>query len=232
MLLRTIRGCVVNERALRAELERWAADVTCAGPLGVTAGRAGDGVFVGLFVLAGDSPRGAPRGTRWRRLGRCLHPAVTVDHSCVQVVGEVQAVREEVRAVGAAGAERCDWQALGGARYVRVTWGRTVDRGALWALRRRLADRLPDGRPDLLGLLSAATVGGALVEAAYHESEELTHAADRGDPDPEVAEILDEARALVTVCGTDVLRSPWLHLPAPRADSPHGGRERAAAREA
>ncbi|WP_026240101.1 hypothetical protein [Parafrankia discariae] len=246
MLLRTIRGRVVDERALRAELRGWAAEAAEAagvvggaeglGPgggsradrFGVTAGMAGDGLFVGLLLLPGDTaravPHGTPHGTRWRRLGRWLCPAVVVDHPCVQVVGEM-AVGEVAPEPGATEAGRHPGQALNAARYVRVTWGRTVDRSALWALRRRLADRLPDGRPDLLGLLSAATAGGALVEVAYHESEELTHAADRGDPDPEVAELLDEARALVTVSGTDVLRSPWPHLPAPCADPPQGGRD-------
>ncbi|OAA20921.1 hypothetical protein UG55_106737 [Frankia sp. EI5c] len=213
MVLRAIRGRVRDECALRRELERWASGgADGPGRLGLLAGTSQDGVFVGLFDLGGDlagddDPAAASgargRQTRWDRVVGLLHGPAVIDHPHVQIVGETIAGE-------GGGTGRAEALALGRARFARITWGRTADRDALWALRRRLARWLPEGRPDLLGLLSAATASGWLVEAAYHESEELTLAADRGEQEPEVAEILHEASGLVTVAAADVLRDLWL----------------------
>ncbi|MCK9901118.1 hypothetical protein MXD63_13645 [Frankia sp. Cpl3] len=204
LLLRAIRGRVGDTRALRRELAKGAGE----GPgdperPGVIAGVSGGGMFVGLFDIGGP---GRPAESFWERLGGLLDGATTTDHPHVHLVSEAAGAVASVPVATVP-------VAVGEGRFIRVTWGRTADRAALWALRQRLASRLPDARPDLLGLLSAATERGWLVEAACHESEELTHAADRGAQEPEMAEILDGARGLVTVAATDVLRDLWLRRP-------------------
>ncbi|MEX5635236.1 hypothetical protein [Parafrankia sp. FMc2] len=209
MLLRAIRGRVGDTRALRCELARGAGEGP-GGPArpGAIAGMSGGGMFVGLFDIGGP---GRPAESFWERLGGLLDGVTTTDHPHVHLVSEaagavapVPVTTTPVTTVPVV---------VGEGRFIRVTWGRTADRAALWALRQRLASRLPDARPDLLGLLSAATERGWLVEAACHESEELTHAADRGAQEPEMAEILDGARGLVTVAATDILRDLWLRRP-------------------
>ncbi|WP_018640553.1 hypothetical protein [Parafrankia elaeagni] len=209
LLLRAIRGRVGDTHALRRELAGGAGE----GPgdpdrPGAIAGVSGSGMFVGLFDIGGA---GRPAESFWERLGGLLDGATTTDHPHVHLVSEATGAVASVP-VGTVPVTAVP-VAVGEGRFIRVTWGRTTDRAALWALRRRLASRLPDARPDLLGLLSAATERGWLVEAACHESEELTHAADRGAQEPEMAEILDGARGLVTVAATDILRDLWLRRP-------------------
>lgn len=200
MFLQVFQGRVADPDAVRAELVRWQTDLGpgADGWLGSTSGVTDDGVFVGLarFVSIEAAQRNSRRPDQdawWQRASKLFTSEVTF-------------------------AEYLDVELFmdGGsddAGFVQVMQGRAADPARLRAVEKDLVRYIPQTRPDVIGGLMGMRDDGAFTEAVYFTSEELARAGERGEPDPEVAELIQASRQLTGELTYLDLPHPWLFSP-------------------
>jgi hypothetical protein len=220
MFLQVIQGRVPDRAAMRAQHDRWAAEIapTAAGWLSATAGVTEDDRFICLsrFGSAAAVAQLAARGDHrewWAHTERLfLGPVVISEFVDVAVLLD-------------------GWPDAAG--FVQIVQGRAADAGRLHALEKELLRHLPDGRPDIVGGLAATGPDGRFVRAFAFSSEELARAGEHGEQLPEIDEILTELRALTGEPTYHDLRHPWLAAPHPYpGDTAAVDRGRAAGRGA
>src|SRR5262245_23900412 len=183
MLLQVIHGRVPDRAAMRAQHERWLADIGSNTPgwLGSTAGITEDDRFICLSrfssveALARLSARSDHREW-WASTERLfLGPVVATEFVDAVLMLE-------------GGSD--------GAGFVQVVQGRTTDPERLRSLEKELLRVLPDGRSDIIGGLAAVGPAGRFVRVLYFSSEELARAGEHGEQLPEIEEIMFEMREL------------------------------------
>ncbi|WP_007516344.1 MULTISPECIES: hypothetical protein [Pseudofrankia] len=216
MFLQVIQGRVPDRAAMRAQHERWLADIGPDAPgwLGSTAGITEDDRFICLsrFASVEALARLSARSDHqewWARTERLfLGPVVTTEF--LDAVLMLEGGSDD-------------------AGFVQVIQGRTTDPGRLRSLEKELLRYLPDGRQDVVGGLTAVGPDGRFVRVFYFSSEELARAGEHGEQLPEIDEILFEMRELTGEPTYHDLRHPWLVSPPPARAGRAAGRSAAEA---
>lgn len=101
----------------------------------------------------------------------------------------------------------------GEAGFVRVAVGRARDLERFRRVRERMAARMTEVRPDLLGVVVGLGPAGSFVDLTYCADEGLVRAAERGETDPEIADLAAELDALTETGTAHDLARPWLFSP-------------------
>jgi hypothetical protein len=157
MFMQAIVARVADRPRLRAELDRWVADIEpgAAGFLGSTGGFAQDGTFVVVARFASEqsarlSGQRPEHRAWWSDLLRCFggEPEII---NCVDTL---------------------TW--LGGgsddARFVQVITGRAPDFDRVRGVLERHGDRLGEHRPEIIGGTAGVDADGRYVQTVYFSS--------------------------------------------------------------
>ena len=202
MFVQVIQGAVSDPQALRAQLDRWQADLGpgAEGWLGSTAGVTADGQAVAVvrFESEDAARRNSDRpeqGAWWEQMA-ALYTGDPVFHDSVWV---------DVDTPG-------DPDAAG---FVQVMQGRTSDPDRARELMASDPTDWAAYRPDILGTLLVGHEGGGWTMAIYFTSEAEARAGEQKEPPPEMAEMMEEMGALAVGETTYLdLTDPWLRGPA------------------
>jgi hypothetical protein len=203
MFVQVIHGRVSDPDALRAAMDRWAADIrpTAIGFLGATAGVTEDGRFINLarFASAEDARRNSERPEQdawWRETSRLFDGEVTFHDSedvSADLVGDPDS-----------------------AGFVQVMQGRTKDpQRAKELMAEGDSSSWSEFRPDMLGSVNVDHGDGSWTAAMYFTSEAEARQGERKEPPPQIQAQMAEMDALADgpVEFFD-LKEPWL-LTAP-----------------
>lgn len=201
MFVQVIRGRTSDAGALRAALDRWAADLapTAVGFLGSTAGVTQDGTFVLLarFESVEAARRNSERPEQdewWTATARLLDGEATFRDSedvDVDLVGDPDR-----------------------AGFVQVMQGRTTDSARARELMSTDSAAWASFRPDILGSITVDHGDGSWTSAVYFTSEAEAREGERREPPPELAAQMAEMESLADgpVEFLD-LTDPWLYAP-------------------
>ncbi len=201
MFIQVIQGRTSDAGALRAALDRWAAEVapSAVGFLGSTAGVTDDGRFITLarFESAEAARRNGARTEQdawWRETAALLDGEVTFHDS-----------------------EDVDLDLVGDpdrAGFVQIMQGRTKDPQRARELMASNAVDWASFRPDVLGSVQADHEGGRFTMALYFTSEEEAREGERKEPPPELRAQMEEMEALNAEQSRFFdLKRPWLYSP-------------------
>ena len=202
MFVQVFQGPVSDAGQMRAQLDRWAAEVApgAEGWLGSTAGVTDDGTFVALarFESEEAAQRNSDRpeqGAWWEETAKLFTAEPTFHNSSW---ADVDTPGDPSRA-----------------GFVQVMQGRTSDPDRARQLMAEDPTDWEQFRPDILGSM---TVGhdddGAWTMAIYFTSEEEARQGEQKEPPPEMAKVMAEMNALNVGESTFLdLKDPWLHAP-------------------
>jgi hypothetical protein len=201
MFVQVIQGHVSDAAKVRAQLEKWVAEVSpgADGWLGSTAGVTEDGRAVALarFESEEAARRNSDRpeqGAWWAEMA-ALFSDEPVFHDSTGVEVDTQGDPSD-------------------AGFVQVMQGRTSDPERAKELMASDPTEWRDFRPDILGTMSIDHDGGDWTMAIYFTSEEAAREGEQKEPTPEMAETMKQMGELTI--GEPVffdLRDPWLHSP-------------------
>jgi hypothetical protein len=201
MFVQVIQGRVSDAAKVRAQLEKWVAEVSpgADGWLGSTAGVTEDGQAVALarFESEEAARRNSDRpeqGAWWAEMA-ALFSDEPVFHDSTGVEVDTQGDPSD-------------------AGFVQVMQGRTSDPERAKELMASDPTEWRDFRPDILGTMSIDHEGGDWTMAIYFTSEEAAREGEQKEPTPEMAETMKQMGELTI--GEPVffdLRDPWLHSP-------------------
>ena len=202
MFVQVIQGPVSDAQALRAQLDRWQADLApgAEGWLGSTAGVTADGQAVAVvrFESEDAARRNSDRpeqGAWWEQMA-ALYTGDPVFHDSVWV---------DVDTPG-------DPDAAG---FVQVMQGRSSDPDRARELMASDPTDWAAYRPDILGTLLVGHDGGGWTMTIYFTSEAEARAGEQKEPPPGMAEMMEEMGALQVGETTYLdLTDPWLRGPA------------------
>jgi hypothetical protein len=201
MHVQVTRGRTSDPGALRAAMDRWAAEVApgATGCLGATAGVTADGRFVALtrFESADAARRSseAPEQVAWwTATSRLLDGDVTTvgsDDVDVDLAGDPAQ-----------------------AGFVQVMQGRTTDRQRAKELMAGDSPEWASFRPDILGGVNVDHGDGGWTSAMYFTSEAEAREGERKEPPPAIQAQMAEMNALADgpVEFLD-LTDPWMYGP-------------------
>jgi hypothetical protein len=198
MFVQTIKGMTKDAAKLKAQAERWQADVRpgAVGFLGGTGGIADDGTFV-LFARFIDEASAQANSSRaeqnawWEQTVDCFDGEPTFRES------------SDIRFLFDGGSDD--------AGFVQVMEGRAVDRAKAEAFETpELLEQLHKARPDLLGAMRVWFDGGTFAEVAYFTSEE---GARKGEASSEFEAPMQEYQDLYRDMTFIDLRDPILNGP-------------------
>lgn len=202
MFVQVIEGRVSDSSRVRAQLDKWVADVApgATGWLGTTSGVTEDGRLVALARFeseqAAQSNSDRPEQTAWWQETAALFEGEPAFHNSTSV--EVDTPGDPSKAA-----------------FVQVMQGRSTDPDRARELMANDPTDWAAYRPDILGTLSIGHDGDAWTMAIYFASEEAAREGERKDPPPELEEMMREMEALTV--GEPVfhdLRDPWLQAPS------------------
>ena len=201
MFVQVIQGQVSDPARMRAQLDKWLAEVAPSAPgwLGSTSGVTEDGRLVALarFESAEAAQQNSDRpeqGAWWEETSTLFtdepvfHDSTTVD---VDTPGDPSQ-----------------------AGFVQVMQGRSSDPDRARELMASDPTDWATYRPDILGTVTANHEGGAWTMAIYFSSEEAAREGEKKEPPPEMEAMMKEMEALTI--GEPVffdLKDPWLHAP-------------------
>jgi hypothetical protein len=202
MFVQVIQGHVSDATQVRAQLDRWVAEIApgAVGWLGSTSGVTGDGRLVALArfeseeVAQQNSHR--PEQTAWWEQTARLFTDEPVFHNSTSV--EVDTAGDPAQA-----------------GFVQVMQGRSSDPDRARELMANDPSDWQELRPDILGTVSVGHDGDAWTMAIYFTSEEAAREGERKEPAPEMQEMMKEMDSLTI--GEPVffdLKDPWLHAPS------------------
>ena len=201
MFVQVIRGHVSDAAQVRAQLDKWVAEVApgAVGWLGSTAGVTEDGQLIALarFESEEAAQRNSerPEQSAWWEETAALFTDEPVFANSTSVDVDTPGDPSQ-------------------ARFVQVMQGRSSDPDRV---RELMADDPTDWRafrPEILGSLSIGHDGGEWTMALYFTSEEDAREGERKEPPPELQELMKEMDSLSI--GEPVffdLKDPWLHAP-------------------
>ncbi len=201
MFVQVIQGRVSDAARVRAQLDKWAAEVApgAVGWLGSTSGVTEDGQVVALVRFeseeAAQQNSDRPEQTAWWEEMSALFTDEPVFHNSTSV--EVDTPGDPSQA-----------------GFVQVMQGRSSDPDRA---RELMADDPTDWqafRPEILGSVSVGHDGDAWTMALYFTSEAAAREGEQKEPPPEMQEMMKEMDALTV--GEPVffdLKDPWLNAP-------------------
>ncbi|MBA2640337.1 MAG: hypothetical protein H0U77_10215 [Nocardioidaceae bacterium] len=201
MFVQVIQGHVSDAAGVRAQLDKWVAEVApgAAGWLGSTSGvtDAGQAVVLARFESKEAAQQNAdrPEQTAWWNEMAALFTDEPVFHDSTSV--EVDTPVDPSRA-----------------GFVQVMQGRSSDPDRARELMANDPTDWRAFRPDILGTLSIGHDGDAWTMAIYFTSEEAAREGEQKEPPPEMQEMMQEMEALTI--GEPAffdLKDPWLNAP-------------------
>jgi len=202
MFVQVIQGHVSDSSRVRAQIDKWMADVApgAVGWLGSTSGVTRDGRVIALVRFesqeAAQRHSDRPEQSAWWQEMEALFDDEPVFHNSTSV--DLDTPGDPAHA-----------------GFVQVMQGRTSDPDRS---RELMANDPPDWaefRPDILGTLSIGHDADEWTMAIYFTSEEAAREGERKDPPPEMQEMMKEMEALSV--GEPVffdLVDPWLDAPS------------------
>jgi len=201
MFVQVIQGQVSDAAAVRAQPEKWAADLApgARGWLGSTAGVTADGTFVALarFESEEDARRNSERPEQgaWWEETRQLFSGEPEFHDSTRV--DVDLPGDPDRA-----------------GFVQVMQGRTKDPDRARELMNDDSVDWSSYRPDILGSIAVSHDGDAWTMASYFTSEAEAREGERKQPPAELQAMMEEMASLSLGDPTYFdLQEPWLHSP-------------------
>ncbi len=202
MFVQVIQGRVSDGARVRAQLDKWLAEVApgAVGWLGSTSGVTEDGQVVAIARFesqeAAQQNSDRPEQTAWWQEMSALFTEEPVFHNSTSV---------EVDAPG-------DPDQAG---FVQVMQGRTSDPDRARELMANDPTDWSSFRPDILATINVGHDGDAWTMAIYFTSEEAAREGEKKEPPPEMQEMMTEMNALSI--GEPVffdLKDPWLTAPS------------------
>lgn len=201
MFVQVIQGQVPDAARIRAQLDKWVAEVSpgAVGWLGSTSGVTDDGRLIALVrfeseeVAQQNSDR--PEQTAWWEETSRLFTDEPAFHNSTSV--DVDTPGDPAQA-----------------GFVQFMQGRSSDPDRARELMANDPSDWQAFRPDILGSVSVGHEGGAWTMAIYFTSEEAAREGEQKEPPPEMQEMMKEMNALTI--GETVffdLKDPWLHAP-------------------
>jgi hypothetical protein len=201
MFVQVIQGRVSDAGQVRAQLERWTAELASGsiGWLGTTAGVTDDGTLVALARFESEEAArqnsNRPEQSAWWEATAPLFTEEPVFHDSTSV---------EVDASG-------DPDSAG---FVQVMQGRSSDPDRARELMASDPTDWRSFRPEILGTLNAAHDGDAWTMAIYFTSEEAAREGERKEPPPESMRVMEQLNALsIGEPRFFDLKDPWLFGP-------------------
>lgn len=201
MFVQVIQGQVSDPARMRAQLDKWLAEVapSASGWLGSTSGVTDDGRLVALarFESAEAAQQNSDRpeqGAWWEETARLFTDEPVFQNSTAV---DVDTPGDPAQA-----------------GFVQVMQGRSSDPDRARELMANDPTDWATFRPDILGTLTANHEGGAWTMAIYFSSEEAAREGEKKEPPPEMEAMMKEMEALSI--GEPVffdLKDPWLHAP-------------------
>jgi hypothetical protein len=201
MFVQVIQGQVSDASAVRAQLDKWLAEVApgAVGWLGSTSGATEDGQVVALARFeseeAAQQNSNRPEQGAWWEGMAALFTDEPVFHNSTTV---------EVDTSG----DPAD------AGFVQIMQGRSSDPDRVRELMAADPTDYRTYRPDILGTMSIGHDGGAWTMAIYFTSEEAAREGEQKPTPPEMEQTMNEMGSLSI--GEPVffdLKDPWLHAP-------------------
>lgn len=201
MFVQVIQGHVSSASEVRAQLEKWAAELGpgATGWLGSTAGVTDDGNLVALarFESEEAAQQNSDRpeqGEWWEQTAKLFTDEPTF-HNSTSV--EVDTPGDPSQA-----------------GFVQVMQGRTSDPDRARELMANDPTDWSEFRPEILGTINIGYDEDAWTMAIYFTSEEEARQGEQKEPPPEMAKVMAEMAALAVGEPTFLdLREPWLHAP-------------------
>jgi hypothetical protein len=197
MFIQAIVARVSDRSRLRAELDRWVAEVEpgAVGFLGSTSGFANDGTFV--VVARFSSQRSAREsGQRpeyaawWSDVARCFDGDPEL-MNCSETFTWLNGGSDD-------------------ARFVQVITGRALELDRVRALLERYGDRIREHRPEIIGGTAGVDSSGNYVQTVYFTSEVEACTGERREPPADLATPLAELAEVMTDLRYLDLREPML----------------------
>jgi len=202
MFVQVIQGQVSDAAEVRAQFERWVAEVSsgATGWLGSTAGVTDDGRLVALARFESEEAARAnsdrPEQSAWWEQTAKLFKDEPDFHDSSEV--DVATPGDPAQA-----------------GFVQVMQGRSTDPDRA---RELMADDSADWdafRPDILGSVTVNYDGGAWTMALYFTSEEAAREGEQKEAPPEMQEMMKEMDSLSVGEPTFFdIKDPWLHAPS------------------
>lgn len=168
MFVQVMEGRVRDVEGLRAQIEKWRAELApgAAGYLGTTAGVVGDGNFIGVVRFESEEAARAnsdrPEQGEWWAETSSMYDGEVTFTNC-----------PEVDTFGAGGSDD--------AGFVQVIKGR-ADRAALAPVAAETDEMLRRTRPDVLGGVVAWPGDGSFIQTVYFSSEAEARANEKAEP--------------------------------------------------
>lgn len=198
MFVQVIQGRVADATQVRAQLDRWQAELAdgSVGWLGTTAGVTDDGTLVLLarFESEDAARQNSNRAEQsaWWEATAPLFTDPPVFHDSTSVEVDTAGDPSE-------------------AGFVQVMQGRTSDPQRARELMASDPTDYRTFRPEILGTMMASHDDNAWTMAIYFTSEEAAREGERKEPPPESRQMMEELNSLAV--GEPVfydLREPWL----------------------
>jgi hypothetical protein len=201
MFVQVIQGHVSDAAAVRAQLDKWLAEVApgAIGWLGSTSGVTEDGQAVALARFeseeaARQNSARPEQGAWWKEMA-ALYDGEPVFHDSTSV--DVDTPGDPSKA-----------------GFVQVMQGRSTDPEKARELMANDPTDWSKFRPDVLGTVSIGHDGDAWTMAIYFTSEEAAREGEKKEPPPEMLEMMQQMQELTLGEPTYLdLRDPWLHAP-------------------
>jgi hypothetical protein len=184
MFIQVIQGKVMDEQALRRNLDRWTQELMpgAVGYLGTTAGFADDGTFIALARF--ESPEAAranssrrEQGDWWAEMEKCFDgPATFMDCTDVR-----------------------SWMAGGSddAHFVQIMEGHSPDVMRMHDLMNQHVDEIHQARPEIIGGLMMDAGDGRYVDAIYFTSEQEARAGEKKEIPADLQPDMEEGMRLM-----------------------------------
>jgi hypothetical protein len=201
MFVQVIKGQVSDAAAMRAQMEKWVAELApgADGWLGSTGGVTDDGTFIALarFESEDAAQRNSERPEQgaWFEETAKLFDGEPEFHNSTHVDVDTPGDPDK-------------------AGFVQVMQGRTTDPERGRELMNNDDIDFGSYRPDIIGSLSVEHDGDQWTMALYFTSEEEAREGEQKPPPPEMEAMMKEMEAISVGEPTYLdLKDPWLHSP-------------------
>jgi hypothetical protein len=202
MFVQVIQGRVSDAALVRAQLQRWAADLApeAVGWLGTTAGVTDDGTMVALarFETEESARQNSdrPQQSAWWEQTSALFTDEPVFQNSTSVDVDTPGDPSQ-------------------AGFVQIMQGRSSDPDRMRELMANDPTDWQEYRPDILGTVTVGHGNGAWTMAIYFTSEEAAREGERKEPPPAMQQTMTDMQALSI--GDPVffdLKDPWFYAPS------------------
>ena len=198
MFVQVIEGRTSNPEGLRAQFEKWVAELEpgASGYLGTTAGVTSDGRLLAVARFESEQAARAnsdrpQQGAWWTETEKLLDgPAQFTESS-------------DVETFLAGGSDD--------AGFVQVMKLSGVDRQKVKEMDKQFEPHASKVRPDLIGGLRVWTGPDTSIDVNYFTSEEEARAAEKREPPPELAEGFAEFESMMSTAEFLDFSDPYLH---------------------